>query len=376
MAQCGGSLWRPSISASGRRYVTRTRSNTYVQVSVARPINQALEHAKVMSFLAHSRVSTLRHGQFWRMSSYAMPPAIAVWETRNPNPPKPKRRKRPKSAQRPTPAPTALAPARAARANHRANKAPKVSPSAGVLALRGINVMLPLAWYMEPLRKAMATPIRPPTASTRRRQRTLDISLPIEAFHQLLRPFDTGELDGLQWLNAEKTQLEPTSSRQGCKTYEYKLRSPSQLNRLWDMATWDRQVAGTPWRRGHGAQRLHLTQAAGRRGKKTMLLSSACGNVVLRLREYEDKLPQLKIIFSVMTLDGSRNHILWNQDYAPATRAALRKMATTGLHAMAANHLFPTPGSFLVTASIAQPAQSEQWTAPMLALLDQAADND
>ena len=125
----------------------------------------------------------------------------------------------------------------------------------------------------------MATPVRPPTASTRRRQRVLDMQLPMEAFTLLLQPFNTGELEGLEWLDDEKTKLQPTSSKPSCKTYNYKISRPSQLNQLWEMQRWERKVEGTQWRRGCGAQRLHLSQAAGRRGRKTVLLSSVCGNV-------------------------------------------------------------------------------------------------
>ena len=119
-------------------------------------------------------------------------------------------------------------------------------------------------------------------------------------------------------------------------------------------------MAGTPWRRGHGAQRLHLTQAAGRRGQRTMLVSSACGNVSLCCREYQDKLPVLRVVFSVMTLD-EKNHILWNQDYSATTRAALRNMVAAGLAKMAADNLYPTPTLAHVLSVMTQQQQSTVW---------------
>ena len=212
------------------------------------------------------------------------------------------------------------------------------TPSQGSLAMKDETVTLPLSFFMEPLRLALARPIRPPTASTRRRQRVVEMAVPMPAFFALLRPFETGDLEGLEWTDQTKTGLKPTSSRVGCNTYKYDVRRPAQLNQLWDMASWDRKVAGTPWRRGHGAQRLHLTQAAGRRGQRTMLVSSACGNVSLRCREYQDKLPVLRVVFSVMTLD-EKNHILWNQGYSATTRAALRNMVAVGLAKMASGQL-------------------------------------
>ena len=106
-------------------------------------------------------------------------------------------------------------------------------------------------------------------------------------------------------------------------------------------------------------------------------MSSVCGNVALRFRQYtKDKLPQLRIVFSLMTLDGSRNHILWNQDYAAPTRAALRNMATAGLRAMAANGEYPTAPAAQIHQAIAQPQLNQVWTAPVLLIAHHPTDGD
>ena len=103
-------------------------------------------------------------------------------------------------------------------------------------------------------------------------------------------------------------------------------------------------------------------------------MSSVSGNVALRFREYENKMPQLRIVFCVMTLDGSRNHILWNQDYSQPTKAALRNMATAGLRAMAADNLYPTPPMDEIQAAILLQPQQATWAPPTLALTFQASD--
>ena len=63
-----------------------------------------------------------------------------------------------------------------------------------------------------------------------------------------------------------------------------------------------------------------------------------------------------------MTLDET-NHILYNQTYAPATRGALRRMATAGLQGMAADPLYPTPASATVALALAAPPQDDVWRA-------------
>ena len=89
-------------------------------------------------------------------------------------------------------------------------KKPAAKPSRGQLALAGAMVSVPLAWFIVPLRRALAVPIRPPTARSRRRQCSVSMALPLAAFCHLLEPFETNELEGLEWLEASKSKLKPT----------------------------------------------------------------------------------------------------------------------------------------------------------------------
>jgi hypothetical protein len=59
-------------------------------------------------------------------------------------------------------------------------KKPTVKPSLGCRALAGARVSLPLAWFVVPLRRAMAAPVRPPTARSRRRQCKISMAVPKE----------------------------------------------------------------------------------------------------------------------------------------------------------------------------------------------------
>ena len=278
----------------------------------------------------------------------------------NPSQGKERRRRKSKKAKSGAQGKGVAKPKRGRKA--KAPAPPPSTPSAGALMVQGVTTTLPLLWFLEPLRQAMRTPVRPPTANTRRRQRVVELQVPIEVFHHLIRGFKTGELAGLRWTQDSPPALHPTRETPLFKEYKYDVRQPAQLNTLWELQQWDRPVAGTPWRRGWGAQRLQISQAAGQRGRTTMLLSSVCGNVSLRLRQPPHRMPTLQIVFAVMTLDAA-NHILWNQTYAPNTRGALCRMATAGLQGMAADPLYPTPAAATVAAAVAAPPQEEVWRA-------------
>ena len=141
--------------------------------------------------------------------------------------------------------------------------------------------------------------------------------------------------------------------------YQYFVRKPSQLNKLWDLATWDNVIPGTPWKRGAGAQLLHLSQAACRRGRTSLLISSVAGNVCVRLRAPKDQraMPTFRMVFTVLTLD-QQNHILWNQDFAPGTAAALRKLVEGGRRAMVSDPLYPTSVTLVAELPHAAPTNT------------------
>lgn len=229
--------------------------------------------------------------------------------------------------------------------------------SQGTLAILHQQVQLPLHWWIVPLRLALQKVVRPPTATTRRRQRVVQAQIPMEGFIHLMQCFATGEVEGLTWTDDARGALEPTRVTKLFREYQFWLRKPEHLNRFWNMERWDRPIAGTPWRRGCGSQTLHLSQVAGRRGQTSLLVSSVAGNVSIRFREPEHLMPTVRIVFTVMTL--SNNHALWNQDFCPRTRGALRNMAQAGRQKMIADPLYPTPAdTSLLTA---HPQTDELW---------------
>ena len=215
--------------------------------------------------------------------------------------------------------------------------------AAGLKALAGKRLDLPLHWFMNPLRIKMAKVVRPPTATTRRKERVITVPMPVEGFFNMMAPFGQGTVKGLLW-NEEGTALEPTrTTSQAFFEYKYLLDAPSQLNTFWEMENWDRPRTKGSWRRGRGAARLHLSHAAGERGSKTLLLAMVCGNVSIRLRQprKERDIPTLRLIFKVLSMDEQAK-ILWPTTFGSRTKAALRKMATSSLEAMIRDKLYPT----------------------------------
>ena len=195
----------------------------------------------------------------------------------------------------------------------------------------------------------MAAPIRPPTARSRRRQCTVSVKVPIEVLSHLMGPFKDGEIPGLERLDSKT--LKPTRVTDSFNEYRYVVAKPGQLNRLFDLGEWDSEIAGTKWKRGSGAQRLHLSQAAGQRGQSTTLISSVTGKVTVQLHEYQDLMPHLKIFWHVSTMD-EHAHIQWARDYEAATRAGLIKMMKAGLGKMVEDALYPTAeGAAALTAA-------------------------
>ena len=218
---------------------------------------------------------------------------------------------------------------------------------------------IPMRWYVEPMRTAMRKAVRPPTATTRRRQRVVQMQVPMEAFVELLKDFCSAELDGLLWIGGPGPTLQPTRETTAYLEYQYFVRKPSQLNKLWDLATWDNVIPGTLWKRGSGAQLLHLSQAACRRGRTSLLISSVAGNVCVRLRAPKDQraMPTFRMVFTVLTLD-QQNHILWNQDFAAGTAAALRNLVEGGRRAMVSDPLYPTSVTTVAQLSHAAPTNT------------------
>ena len=93
-------------------------------------------------------------------------------------------------------------------------------------------VRVPRHWFSDPLRSAMPTTVRPPIAVTRRKQQTIETKAPEEIFLDMMKPFETGDMVGFEWVDAERTALKPTKETKAYKMYKYMVKKPSLVDKL------------------------------------------------------------------------------------------------------------------------------------------------
>lgn len=209
-------------------------------------------------------------------------------------------------------------------------------------------IRVPKHWFSQPLLHAMQVAVRPPTKLTRRKQLVIKMAIPQEIFFDLMKSFNTGDLEGLEWDESGDT-LKATSDRKTYTAFKYSVKSPSLVDKLWQLEKYDRKPTSKlkkksqPFRRGHGCARLHLTRAAAERGELTNLIAQVTGNVMLCLRVPKRlrAMPKLTITFAVSSMDKT-GHINWPTTYAPRTAAALRKQMRYHLSEMMKSAEYPT----------------------------------
>ena len=216
-------------------------------------------------------------------------------------------------------------------------------------------VRMPAAWFMDPLRAAILKRVRPCTARTRRKQLEIkNIPMPRRVFEEFMKPLEEtdfsphpGELHSPLQRN-EMGELIPTRSSAKAFTFEYVIRRGSvtdKLVRLQDAfspppASKQKRKGRFPdrWQRAHGCAKLHLSGAAGRRGNLGTVMAMVAGNVLIRYQEpkFLKAMPRLTLKFFVLSMD-LKGHILWPTNFAPKSKAALRRQARHHLLALLKN---------------------------------------
>lgn len=217
-------------------------------------------------------------------------------------------------------------------------------------------ISLPKHWFSKPLLQAMATTVRPPTKSTRRKKLIIKLEMPKEIFFDLLKPLDAEDVDGLVWKDEARKELEPTEDFKTYHQYKYTIKKPSVVAKLWRLEESDKEPKrlinkkmgqAVPFRRGLGSAKLHLSHAAGDRGERTDLISQVVGNVSIILKEPKEEraMPTGSITFAAASMD-KRGHINWPTLFAPRTAAALRKQIRFHLEKMIDDPTYPTLTQF------------------------------
>ena len=89
--------------------------------------------------------------------------------------------------------------------------------------------------------------------------------------------------------------------------------------------------------------KLHLSQAAAKRGELTNLIAGVTGNVVIQLKVSNmlRAMPLLTLQYAISSMD-KRGHILWPTTYEVRTAAALRKQLRFHLKTMMESDEYPT----------------------------------
>ena len=213
-------------------------------------------------------------------------------------------------------------------------------------------IKVPKHWFTDPLQSAMSTTVRPPTAMTRRKQLKIEMKVPEDIFLDMMQPFNDDDMKDFQWITgSERRALQPTKVTQAYKLYKYVIKKPSLVDKLWRLEENEapRKAARTkggqlvPYRRGHGSSKLHLSQAAAKRGELTNLIAGVTGNVVIQLKVSNmlRAMPLLTLQYAISSMD-KRGHILWPTTYEVRTAAALRKQLRFHLKTMMESDEYPT----------------------------------
>ena len=212
-------------------------------------------------------------------------------------------------------------------------------------------ILLPKHWFSEPMVHAMKTAVRPPTRLTRRKQQKLEMRVPQFVFIDLVKLLESGCVAGFEWTDETKTALKPTKEKKTFHEFSYTINKPELNDRLWQLESHEKAPARATdkagkikaFRRGQGCARLHLSKAAQERGEKSMVLSQITGSVVLKLKVplQERAMPTMTVMLAVSTMDAA-GHVVWANEYAPRTAAALRKQMRHHLQSMIENAEYPT----------------------------------
>ena len=212
-------------------------------------------------------------------------------------------------------------------------------------------IQVPKHWFSDPLIHSMAALVRPPTKNTRRKQLVIKMGMPLKIFLDLVKDLDSGDCPGFKWKDDSRSALEPTDDKPSYYRFKYTLGKPRLIDKVWSLEKRDKQRRakprpdGTPppFRRGKGAAKLHLSQAAASRGERTDLISMVTGNVILDFKQpkSERAMPTLQATFAASTMDKN-GHINWATKYGDGTAAALRKRLVHHLTEMIAEPEYPT----------------------------------
>jgi len=93
-------------------------------------------------------------------------------------------------------------------------------------------ILVPKAWFSDPVDHAMKTVVRPPTARTRSKQLKLKFRVPKVIFLDIMRPLESGSIKGFEWTDEDKTDLKPTDDKKTFYEFKYEVVRADQLDTI------------------------------------------------------------------------------------------------------------------------------------------------
>ena len=110
---------------------------------------------------------------------------------------------------------------------------PPTPPVPAGIAVQVPTVSLPLSWYIDPFYKTIRTIVRPATAITRRKEITIKMKMPREAFEEIFKELAVGDAVGVD-RDASTGWLTPTSpASSGINRFDFTIKRGSVTDKLF-----------------------------------------------------------------------------------------------------------------------------------------------
>jgi hypothetical protein len=204
---------------------------------------------------------------------------------------------------------------------------------------------VPTAWLSEPFSSALRKAVKPATSRTRRRLVQVRAKVPEEVFQDFVACLEDGDALGVQ--RDDSGKLVPTKTTQTSQIYDYTIKKPTVVGKLFSLE--DRDPKPAPgarepgaWHRGFKSSMLVLSQNGHKKGKKGEKVSMVAGTVRVhcRIPRRWKGWPTLTVRYFVLTM-AHNGTITWPAKFTQTSRALLRKQVRQHVTAMLEDDRYP-----------------------------------
>ena len=212
---------------------------------------------------------------------------------------------------------------------------------------------LPKQWFVHELYKTIRKTVRGPLSKGRRRQATVRMRMPREAFDHLMRPVKDSEIAGFS--RTEDGVIQPTQRTSAADIFHYEIAKPMVTDRIFSLEQADapapfKQPPAGASRRGLGCAVLKLGDTAHKKNMAAAVFSMIGGNCIVRYRQPRSwgGWPTLTMKFWVLTVDH-QGGILWPTSWSANSRALLTELARRKVEAFVNDPKYPIAQTFCRT---------------------------